>query len=301
MDAIDDSSSQSNVKLLRVSLWPMLVAAAASVLSLAVLARLPYSTSWIVRASTASAEAPPQESEEVGGLHWEYGLYRTAAELEPFRRAFASCSTETGVEAARCVTRIISLDSPVGNPRTEFVDSTFDPSVALKDHLAGSPGHCTARSALGAVALLSLGQAARIAQLIPADGAGHNVFEVFDPSYGWVVFDPSHDSSVLANDDFASAVDMTDPNTRLRYRRPQEDAPDPQRYAGATINYPEPWLYTRVGNRCARWPFRGCFAQIGATQFVIGPAQRLVLSIGLLCALFSLAWFSLWLRRQLSP
>jgi hypothetical protein len=147
----------------------------------------------------------------------------------------------------------------------------------LLDHLSGAPGHCTSRSFMTATGLLAMGKPARVAQLLATNSEGHNVVEVYDPVRGWLLFDPHYESSVLLGDEFVSAVKLTQVEGGLRWRRPKENAPDPNIFAGATISFPEPWLYTRVGQRCSNWPFRACFEQIGPVQFMNGPAQKLSL------------------------
>lgn len=283
-----------------IRFWPALLGAAVSLASFGVLVRLPYTTSWMSRIETDVALERPGPNVHLGNIRWAYEDYTSAPSLEPFRRAFASCSDAKGVAAARCVTQILNTNSPVGDPRYEFVDAQFDPAEALRVHLAGGPGHCTARSGLGAAALLALGVPARVVQLLHREGGGHNVFEVYDANHGWVMFDPSFESSVLHQDNFASSVEVAEADGALRWRRPRSDSPDPNTFAGSTINYPEPWLYTRVGPKCARWPFRGCFAQVGPAQFLYGPAQKVAMAVTVLSGLFCGFWSVWWLRRRLA-
>ncbi len=40
-------------------------------------------------------------------------------------------------------------------------------------------------------------------------------------------------------------------------------------------NFIEPWLYLRVGDKEAPWPFRGVYLQTGPSAFALGPAHRL--------------------------
>lgn len=261
--------------------------------------KLPYTTSWLVRAPTESALEVPASSVQVGPLKWDYELYKVAPSLDGFRAAFVpTCGALRGVEAARCVALILDK-SPVGDPPTEFVDAKYDPAQALAAHLAGGKGHCTARSALGATALLAMGIPARVVQLLPAHGRGHNVYEVYDATSGWVMYDPLFTSSYLADGDFASAVEVSEASdTSLKWRRPNDAAPDPNLFAGSTISFPEPWLYTRVGDRCAQWPFRGCFVNIGPQQFRYGPAQQLSFGTTLISFAFALVWSAWWLYRR---
>jgi hypothetical protein len=266
------------------------------------LAMLPYSTSLIEWVDEAEVLRPPGETFRVGALTWDMGRYRSAVELQAFRDAFGpTCAGHVGLAAARCVAEVLTAKSPSGTPTVEFVDASFDPPTALRKHLAGAPGHCTTRSAMTATGLLSIGIAARVAQLLPLEVRGHNVVEVWDAKHGWLLFDPHFDSSYMLGDSFVSAVQLSRINEGLRWRRPNERQPNPNLFAGATISYPEPWLYTRVGGRCAPWPFRACFAQFGPEQFRYGPAQRLALGsaalFGMAAALCALRLLVLWRSR----
>lgn len=262
----------------RALVWGSLFCFGMSGLSLLVLALLPYSTSIILPVPESGAAARPGTVSTIGALVWDYGLYRTAPELEEYRVQFARCAGLEGRTAARCVTGVLAERSPYGDPSFEFFYSSYDPAKALRFHLGGAPGHCTTRSALVATGLLALGVPSRVVQLLPKVGNdGHNVIEVWDGAAGWVLFDPVHDSSYMQEEDFVGATEIIHAEGRLRWKKPHEGAPDPSMFAGATVNYPEPWLYTRVGQRCARWPFRACFSQIGEAQFLLGQAQRLAL------------------------
>ena len=246
--------------------------------------------------------APPAASFSAGDLYWDLSLFRTAPELQSFRDTFAGCAGKTGIEAARCITDFIKAKSPRGDPNVEFVDAEFDPATVLREHLDGAPGHCTARSFMTTTGLLSLGVPARIVQVLPLRAGGHNLVEVWDPAYGWVLFDPFFDSSYLLGDSFLSSVELSRVRGGLRWRRPAANQLDPNDFAGGTIHYPEPWLYTRIGSRCAPWPFRGCFAQVGPRQFLYGPAQRLAVGAVIFFGLasgFGALRLVLTLRRRL--
>lgn len=250
-----------------------------AVASIATLRALPYSTSLIRHGDAAQAGQAPGQSFALGSLSWDLDAYQRAHSLDAFRDSFGSaCGSLQGLEAARCVLEIIRGRSDNGAPTSEFVDAEFDPSAVLLAHLNGAPGHCTSRSFMTATALLAMGKPARVAQLLAPNSEGHNVIEVFDPQNGWLIFDPHYESSVLQGDGFVSTVTLTQVHGGLRWRRPNDHAPDPNLFAGSTVNFPDPWLYTRVGERCAVWPFRGCFEQIGPVQFSHGPAQKLALS-----------------------
>ena len=269
-----------------------------TLVGVAALRTLPYSTSLIERVDEAEVLLAPGQVFRAGSLVWDLGLYRAAPSLQTFRDVFGpECAGKVGLEAARCVTDVLKAKSPRGSPTIEFVDANFDPSSALRSHMGGAPGHCTTRSAMTATGLLSLGVAARIVQVLPLETRGHNLVEVWDPQLGWLLFDPHFDSSYLLGDSFLSAVQLSRVEGGLRWRRPSEGQPDPNLFAGATINYPEPWLYTRVGERCANWPFRGCFAQFGPHQFRYGWAQRLTFGVAVFFGCATLAWALLAIPR----
>ena len=264
----------------------------------AALRMLPYSTSWMQRVDEEQVLLPPTETFRAGSLVWDLALYRMAPELQAYRDTFGpECSSKVGLDAARCVTDVIKAASPRGDPKIEFVDADFEPVAALRAHMEGAPGHCTTRSAMTTTGLLSMGIPARIVQVLPFEIRGHNLIEIWDPNLGWLLFDPHFDSSYLVGDSFLSAVQLSQIRGGLRWRRPSEGQPDPNLFAGATISYPEPWLYTRVGQRCATFPFRGCFAQVGPTQFRYGNAQRLAFATVVIFSAATVAW-GLWLLIQ---
>jgi hypothetical protein len=270
------------------------VSALLAVTSVLALKSVDYSTSTITRVSDAEVSAVPPGAHVVGALRWEFERYTAAPSLSAFRDAFGPrCGALKGVDAARCVTQMLLEASPHGAGDTEFVDVRFDPARAIRAHLAGAPGNCTARSAMAATALLSLGVPARVVQLLPQARAGHNALEVYDAEKGWVLFDPLFDSSYLVGGKYASALAIAGASAASRdvsWRRPHDGAPDPNEFAGSTIQYPEPWLYTRVGERCATWPFRACFVQVGPSQFRYGPLQQGLFFSTLAAGLFTLAW-----------
>lgn len=248
--------------------------AVGALLSLVALKQLGYSTSWIVGISEEEVSLAPSSGRlEVGKVQWGLGELSRAPSLTPFRTTFADCASTDGVLAAKCVFERLE-HAPIGNPSSEFVDVKYDPAAALAAHLGGEPGHCTTRSALAATALLALGKPARLIQLYPAEGSGHNLIEVFDLSHGWVVFDPS------TGDTFSDESGQLHSGASLQAARSVRwtrltAGPDVWRYRFATVLYPEPWLYTRVGARAAPWPFRAIFLRGGTRRLDLGPLQRL--------------------------
>ncbi|GMU61079.1 MAG: hypothetical protein AMXMBFR34_28420 [Myxococcaceae bacterium] len=258
-----------------------LVLAAAS---LATLAKLPYSTSRLLRVTEAQALEAPGDRMKLGPLVWEFSLYASDPALDSFRQVYGPvCSGKRGLEAVTCVSRLLASRSPVGDPAVEFVDADYVPSVALTSHCQGAKGHCTSRSALGAAALLSLGVPARVVQVLPPDGRrGHNIIGVWDEKAGWVLFDPVSETAFQHNGAYLSSVGLANTAGPVEWDRAPRESGDPNNYVGSTIHYPEPWLYTRIGERCAPWPFRACFAQTGPKQFLLGPAQKAALGSFLL-------------------
>ncbi|MGV3625183.1 MAG: hypothetical protein ACO1OB_30500 [Archangium sp.] len=267
--------------------------------SLALLRALPYSTSFIIPASEVEASTRPSARFSLGDLSWDLETFKAAPSLQRFRDVFEpSCGRFQGLDAARCVVDLIKARSPNGAPLHEFVDERFNPVATLDEHLAGQPGHCTSRSFMTATALLAMGKPARVIQLLPVKFDGHNVIELWDEDRGgWLVFDPHYDSSLLRGEAFVSASDLTRLTGGLRWRRPNDAAPDANVFAGATVSFPEPWLYTRVGPRVSRWPFRGVFVSVGRTQFLFGPAQKLALLAVFGFALGAVVAFWRWLRH----
>jgi hypothetical protein len=261
--------------------------AVCSLASVVVMSRLPYSTSWITRVDEQAVIEQPSPGFALGPIAWDMDAYREAKSLEPFHTAFdAECGSLEGLEAAQCITAILQARIPYGAPKTELFDKTFDPAENLSAHLAGGSGHCTTRSGLTATALLARGIPARVVQLLPRTLPGHNMIEVWDRKLGWTLWDPLYMASFVSDGVpiSSSALTKAEPG-KISYVTvpsakgvaPGEPPPpmNPRRFAGATVHFPEPWLYTRVGSRCAVTPFRGCFAQIGVRQFQLGTAQTL--------------------------
>lgn len=157
-----------------------------------------------------------------------------------------------------------------------------------------------------------LGMSARVVQLLPSAGPGHNLVEVWDEQVGWVVVDPTRGGVLGADSRPASAARLAGVPESVRWfalaRAPaptslveegRKTQPDPRLYEGQ-IFYPEPWLYLRVGRRSAPWPFRGSFACLGGTGLGCGRIQELLRVLIPACGLASL-WLlgtALWNRRE---
>lgn len=258
-----------------------LICGLALVIELFVLRELPYSTSWIEAVTESEVASKPTPNFRIGSSVWLVDQYAKEPSLEPFREEFErTCSGKAGVEAGICAAAALAERSPLGNPRSEFVDASYDPVQVLADHLGGAPGHCTTRSALVAAELLAVGIPARVVQVVPAEGSGHNILGVWDAERGWMLIDPSVPGIVT--------LDGVSATTRQLLRSPASvgvfssgtlipAAETNAALRGAeTALYPEPWLYMRVGPRAASWPFRGVFARIGRERILLGSAQKLL-------------------------
>jgi len=273
--------------------------------------RLPYRSSWFVATTAEEVAAEPTPNFRLGAVEWPVSSYGSDPTLEPFRAAFRSaCRQKLGLAAGLCVSDAMARQFPQGNPSTEFTDLRFDPVAHLKLHTAGAAGHCMNRVAIMAAQLLSVGIPARVTQLLPAEGRGHNVVEVWDAPNGWVVVDPTYGTVLGDGQRPAGAVRLrlapehvpwhtlaNAPAPNLTSDDRRRSGPDTRLYRGRIV-YPEPWLYLRVGARQAVWPFRGTFACVGANALECGGAQQL-LRLGILgFGLAALGFLAAALRAQ---
>ena len=257
---------------------------------LALLIRLPYTTSLFQHLSNDEARVaraePPQNGFSIGGIHWNIRGYAVDPRLQPFRIYFHDhCAGRTGVAAAFCLSDKFAEQFPFGEPSGDLFAADYDPVAELQDHTEkGLPGNCVTRSGLAAAALLSVGIPARVVQLMPLEGAGHNIFSVWDESYGWVAIDPTYGHMIGDKDGPLSAFDAYQyPDKVTEYPFGQEPVgarkitgnynKDPSSLFRGHITYPEPWLYLRTGSRVARWPFRAKFIELGPRHWRMGPAQ----------------------------
>jgi hypothetical protein len=249
---------------------------------------LPYSSVRVAGADAKEAIRRPEPNFSIGPLHWSVRDLSVAPELEPFREAMhASCGERKGLAAAECASQVLTERVPVGSPSTEFVRSDFNPVAHFKEHMAGAPGHCLTRSAILATELLSVGIPARVVQFVPAEEKGHTLVEVWDDQEGWTVVDPSTSGILVGSKSPAdSAVELlADPSmaewrgygpaSKLGFEGPAETVHFRALLQGNVL-YPEPWLYLRVGERAAPWPFRGEYARIGRAFPTLGPLQQLL-------------------------
>lgn len=254
--------------------------------------RLPYRSAWIAQTTAEEVAAAPTPNFRMGSVEWNVSRYATDPRLEPFRSAFRSaCGDRQGLTAALCVSDTMARQFPYGSPSSEFTDRSFDPIAHLARHTAGAPGHCMNRVAILAAELLAVGIPARVTQLLPIHGPGHNVVEVWDQPNGWVVVDPTYGTVLgdgkkpasafvlrLAPDHVPWHTLAAAPAPERTFEGERRNGPDTRLYKGRLF-YPEPWLYLRVGSRAASWPFRGAFARLGTGPFDFG--RVLLLRIGI--------------------
>jgi Transglutaminase-like superfamily len=255
-----------------------------SAASLIVAAKLPYRTGELKRATNVDEPPALDGRFRVGHLVWDTPVYAREPRLEPLRVFFREhCPNSTGGAAAVCLSDVFARTFRPGSPATELFDPVYDPVADLAVHLKGQHGHCVTRSGLISAILLSAGIPAQVVQLHSPSGVGHNVMSVWDQGQGWIIFDPSFGTYAAVDGKPASVAQLAN--------RPEDLAALPGglvpegeqvtareyyvKYAarGLTIPIPEPWLYMRVGEHAAHWPFRGSFAITGAHLWRVGPAQ----------------------------
>jgi hypothetical protein len=257
-----------------------------ALMSLVMLRGLPGRSTSYARASVADSLAAPDDrgNFEVGSVHWPTSTFKEAASLAPLRRFFAdACGIAEGLDAARCVSDRFALAFRHGAPEREFLGPEYDPVIDLQRHLDGQTGLCVTRSGLASAVLLSAGIPARQVQLVPARSVGHNAFEVWDARYGWVLFDPTFGTALYGAHGPIAATHVLSGKEKGTWRAlGLSPAAAPQRVFDLTsgegtfsLRYPEPWLYTRAGERSASWPFRGLLVTVGEPSWDGGPAQDL--------------------------
>ena len=273
--------------------------------------RLPYRSSEIAYydGDYRGLLLPPTPNFTVGDIYFDVDGYNRAPELEPFRQYFRrNCGDAKGTDAAACMSEMLRANVPFGDPRSEFFQAEYSPLDTFQRHMSGMPGHCVTFSGLEAATLLSVGVPSAIVQVYPANGPGHNVISVWDDRYGWVLFDPLNGSAVKRRDHYASGVEavMHPNNLQASIIGDTEDQPrylegffaDRNNFRGSVV-FPEPWLYTRVGERQAGWPFRGRFLAFGQTLLKLGPVQHFIryslVALMALCGLYVLVIGSVFL------
>lgn len=267
--------------------------------------KLPNTTSWIDAGDPAEAARTPSPDFSIGSLTWHVREYAAAPELQPFRGEFnKACAGKRGLDAALCASEDLASHSPFAAPEHEFTDASYDPAADLARHLAGRRGHCMTRSALVADELLSVGIPARVVQVIPRDGEGHNVISVWDERQGWVYVDGSYMGHLEIDGDGASAAEALAAPSRAHFEPVSSSAAPAPFYErtpfDGTVLYPDPWLYLRVGRSAAPWPFRGRFVRIGYAAPTLGPLQNALRVAMLILAMALVAWTGRASLRALS-
>ncbi len=284
---------------------PIIIAAAAVLLivaQLAVLRYLDYSTAYVswIEFSPGDRTEDPGPGFSVGDLRWDMDKYREAPQLEKLREFFREkCGTKKGVAAASCVSVELIRMIPKGTPKREIFDSDYSPGKAFQKHLEGEQGFCTNYAGISSAMLLSVGVPARFIQIRAKDGyGGHNIIEIWDEKYGWVLFDPFNNGLIEENGEplsairahFAERVQRVDASERGEKRGHLTDYYDKVNRLRTTLVYPEPWLYTRTGNK--QLPVvRGSYVGFGDGYFRYSLAQNL-LRVGIMaCAAVLIAAF----------
>jgi hypothetical protein len=261
-------------------------------LAIGALKALPYSTCLIAHVDVKDLAArPPRPEFSIGPLHWDVTHYATDTKLDPLREFYHECGGGArGLSAAIRVSRALTSRSPVGSPSKEFFDPSYNPVDMLRAQLAGDPGHCVSRAGTITAVLLSVGIPARVVQILPFNDAGelnlangHNVLEVWDDRHGWSIVDPMYGGIVGDSNGPCSAEELLRAPASFElidFDPLWGQFADSNGYFenglkhGLLLNYPEPWLYVRVGAPSAPAPFRGRYACVGGTSWQLGPAQK---------------------------
>jgi len=275
---------------------------------LSILKYLNYSSSLLEWVEPDTVSAVPNPNFQMADIRWDVEYFGTAAELQDFRNFFHSeCGSLDGIKAASCLSEAFIRRIPFGEPSDEMFQADFLPAKSFREHLNGKPGHCVTYSAMTATSLLSVGIPARFVQIIPKEKSGHNVIEVWDKEYGWVVFDPLNDSLISDGKRYMSAAEAHEFKGSLIAVRVNSEISRSgylaENYTGenpfdGAITYPEPWLYCRIGNK-ESVIFRGSFVVFGERRFEIGTFQS-ILRVGItICILLSVILLKLALFRRI--
>jgi Transglutaminase-like superfamily len=300
-----------------------LVLVVLAAVQLFVLKALPYSSSWLSKA-TLNLDRPSPDF-RVGAIRWDVRAYSEATELEPLRAYFnATCPGQSGLKAAVSITRDLNNRFGFGEPDLDFLNPSYSLLDDYREHVEkGKPGHCVTYSGLLTATLLSAGCPARVVQVYSLSGGGHNIVEIWDDEIGWVLIDPSQKAIIqtatkrIAQDDVEEIHDGETKVVQVGGIFSKEGKQNPIRYLDANDGvlkgprvYPEPWLYLRCGQKAAPWPFRGAFAVVGRRPLYLGIAQRIldvsipattiVGVVALLCAALRLVRSRVSLSQSLS-
>ena len=259
---------QSALKRRRSAQLYVFLAFALALSVLAVTKTLPYASFLIVNTDTNEATSDSNHGFSIGSVQWDVKRFSNAPELAPFRHYFIeTCGSQTGTQAAMCLSQAFDRAFPAGIPKHEFFERHFNPVANFEAHLAGEPGHCVNRSAMLATTLLSVGIPARVMSFIPRTGrGGHTLVEVWAGS-DWKSVDPT-EVGLVGSIRPGSAAEIKQMRGSLRlFNDDGSVRQDPYLLSESIVDgellYPEPWLYTRTGPRFSYWPFRGKYIQVG--------------------------------------
>ncbi|QQS39769.1 MAG: transglutaminase domain-containing protein [Acidobacteriota bacterium] len=267
---------------------------------LALLRYLDYSTAYVSWIEIKKGEelGKPTPDFSVGAIRWHVLDYQRSPKLEPLRSFFRErCGEKRGIEAASCVSLQLIGIIPKGSPKREIFDTDYSPTEAFQKHLEGEQGFCTNYAGMTSAMLLSVGIPTRFMQIRAQDGiGGHNVVEVWDESHGWVLFDPFNNGVIEKNGKklsateahFEESVERVDASEPGKKRGHLPEYFDNDNRLRSSLVYPEPWLYTRVGQKEMPW-FRGTFVGFGDGYFQFSLAQNLLRVGILICAAVLLA------------
>ena len=245
----------------------------------------PYKTTDLHFASPAAVEKtnPPSPDFQIAGINWDVEYYSKTPDLEAFRKFFKQhCGSLTGLAAANCVANELDI-IPIGNPATDSFSPNYNPVDDLQRHLNGEAGHCVTYSAITADSLLSVGIPALLIQIHQGD-AGHNINVLWDDKLGWIYFDPI-DKIVLKKDGkMLSALDALKNGAPVKWEvySPKSndvimrDFYNSLNLSEGTIIYPEPWYYTRTGEKQSALIYRGAAVGVGEGSFKFGTIQRIL-------------------------
>jgi len=249
------------------------------------------------------SETRPSPNFEIGDMQFNVEKYKSADELKPFREYFdKTCKNLEGIKAASCLSESFVEKVPFGTPSDELFFPSYSPVDEFEKHLNGKPGHCVSYSGITTTSLLSVGIPARMVQILSEEKDGHNIIEVWDEKEGWVAFDPLSDTLLRSKGEYVSALEAVSTKTDLEKVEAGKENPTKgylsEYYDGKTpfdkaITYPEPWLYTHVGEK-ESLIFRGTFVAFGEGYWEYGGLQTwfrygvILFSILLLLASLSL-------------
>ena len=265
----------------------------------------PYKTTDLhfISPETIQRTNTPSPNFQIANIKWNVDYYSKTPDLEEFRKFFKQhCASLTGLAAANCVADELDV-IPIGNPATDSFSRNYDPRDDLRRHLKGEAGHCVTYSSITADSLLSVGIPALLVQILQ-NGGGHNINVLWDDKLGWIYFDPI-DKVVLKKDGkMISALDALKNGAPVKWEiyNPKNDNMIMRDFYNSlnlsegTIIYPEPWYYTRTGERQSAFIYRGAAVGTGEDSFKYGTIQRILrtsiaLHFALSLALMTLAVF----------